>query len=381
MNARPNRLAMRRMPLLPALAAAALLGSLIFAATPAWAERPATDKHVRELAQYLNGVKIAAPVVYRQLAVYPVLVDDVPLLKGRWLTCDAAIARGVLVVSEKGGGSVPVLWVENLSPDQHVFIMGGEVIAGGMQTRTVRRDVVLAPGHKIDLEVFCVEAHRWAGETRFSLGSKTMLPQSIQGEVRKGADQGKVWSEVARNNATLSAENATGSLERALEAPPVRGKLDEVRRKIAPGIPAGTTGFLFVAHGRALGAELFGREDVARALLPKLLDSYAVDYVIVRSRFDDRDAAGDDRVATEFFERVCGTGSQSAATPGSGVGIRTRDGGLLGDGVSFDGVLVHYGVQLGERLIPANEPHPRPLLDFPNSRPPDERIRPLRLVE
>ena len=155
------------------------------------------------------------------------------------------------MVSEKGGGAVPVLWVENRSPDQHVFIMGGEVIAGGMQTRTVRRDVVLAPGQKIDLEVFCVEAHRWAGEAKFSLGSKTMLPQSIQGEVRKGADQVKIWSEVARNNATLSAENATGSLEKALEAPTVRGKLDEVRRKIVPGIPAGTTGFIFVAHGRA----------------------------------------------------------------------------------------------------------------------------------
>lgn len=365
MNALSNHAATRRIRFPAALAAAALLGSLIFAATPAWAQRPATDKHVRELAQYLGGVKIAAPVVFRQLAVYPVLVDDVRLLNGGWLTCDAAISRGLLVVSEKGGGAVPVLWVENRSPDQHVFIMGGEVIAGGMQTRTVRRDVVLAPGQKIDLEVFCVEAHRWAGEAKFSQGSKTMLPQSIQGEVRKGADQVKIWSEVARNNATLSAENATGSLEKALEAPPVRGKLDEVRRKIVPGIPAGTTGFIFVAHGRALGAELFGREDLARTLLPKLLDSYAVDYVILRGHYDDRDAEHDHRLATEFFERVCTAGSQPATTPGAGSGIRTRDGGLLGDGVSFDGVLVHYGVQLGERTVSREEPSPRPLLDFP----------------
>ena len=375
MNALDNCSAARQPALFAALSAAAMLGSLLAAATVAGAERPATDKHVRELGQYLGGVKIAAPVVFRQLAVYPVLVDDVRLLKGSWLTCDEAISRGILVVNEKGG--VPVLRAENRSPDEHVFIMGGEVIAGGMQTRTVRHDVLLAPGQRIDLEVFCVEAHRWAGEVKFSLGSKTMLPQSIQGEVRRGADQMKVWTEVARNNATLSAENATGSLERALETPAVRSKLDAVRRKIVPGTPAGTTGFIFVSHGRALGAELFGREDVARALLPKLLDSYAVDYVIVRNGGDDRDATGDDRIATEFFERVCAVGSQSAATSGSGAGIRTAAGGLLGDGVSLDGVLVHYGVQVSERPLPRQEHRPRPLLDQPSSRPPDVKIQPL----
>ena len=36
--------------------------------------RPSTERHVRELAKYLDGVKIAEPIVYRQLAVYPILV-------------------------------------------------------------------------------------------------------------------------------------------------------------------------------------------------------------------------------------------------------------------------------------------------------------------
>ena len=40
-----------------------------------------------------------------------------------------------------------------------------------------------------------------------------------------------------------------------------------------PEIPRGTVGYIFVVHGRAVGAEMFGREDLARELLPKLLDS------------------------------------------------------------------------------------------------------------
>jgi hypothetical protein len=367
MNARGHRYLSATMRTLAVLAACAALGLLIVGASPAAAQRPSTDKHVAELARYLNGVKIAAPVVYRQLAVYPILVDDVPLLRGRWLTCDAAISRGVLVVSEKGNGSVPVVWVENLSRDEYVFIMTGEVVAGGRQTRTIRNDVVLAPGQKIDLDVFCVEARRWEGEGKFSAGSKTMLPQSIQGKLRGGSGQSEVWSEVARNNAALKAENSTGSLEAALKAAPVREKLDDVRRKIVPEIPRGTTGFVFVARGRAVGAELFGSEDLARELLPKLLDSYAVDYVLLYDPGSGRDDSGNDRVAIEFFERVCRTGSQRANTPGSGSGIRTREGGLLGDGVSFDGALAHYGVQPGQRLAPHPRPYPRPPFIYPES--------------
>ena len=197
MNARGDRSCLGKKRIQAALGTAICAAWTVFAGTPLYAQRPSTEKHVPELARYLDDVKIAEPVVYRQLGVYPILVGDVPLLRGRWLTLDGAISRGILVVSEKGGGTVPVVRIENLSRDEYVFLMTGEVIAGGMQTRTIRHDVVLAPAQTIDLDVFCVEAHRWSGETKFSLGSKTMLPQSIQGKVRGGADQTTVWSEVA----------------------------------------------------------------------------------------------------------------------------------------------------------------------------------------
>jgi hypothetical protein len=254
----------------------------------------------------------------------------------------------------------------------------------------------LAPGQSIDLDVFCVEAHRWTGGGKFSGGSKTMLPQSIQRELRKeGCDQSKVWSEVARNNSSLKAENSTGSLEAALNSPHVRRDLEDVRRKIVPQIPRGTVGFIFVDRGRALGAEFFGGENLARELLPKLLDSYVVDYVILRdsgfhypdgkigpppgwstppaSTAFDGDGKTDNRVAIDFFEQVCRAGSQRAMTPGSGAGIRTRPCEskvnmtfLLGDGVSMDDTPVHYGVQCGERNEPKPTQRPRPSIIYPN---------------
>lgn len=349
---RGNSIVVRR---LAVLAAAACFAVSLFATASVWAQRPSTERHVRELAKYLDGVKIAEPIAYRQLSVYPILVDDGSLLRGRWLTLDKAISRDLIEIAEKAGGNVPVLRVANKSRDENVLLMTGEVVAGGMQTRTIRNDVVLAPGQAIDMDVFCVEAHRWSGEQKFSGGSKVMVPQSIQGKIRAGADQGKVWSEVARNNSSLNAQNSTGSLEKALNSSHVRRKLDEVRRRIVPEIPRGTVGFIFVGNGRALGAELFGSEDLACEMLPKLLDSYAVDYVILRDTNSARAGSNNNRASVDFFELLCRTGSQRAKTSGSGAGISTRRGELLGDGVSLDDTLVHYGVQF------AKQPESKPI--------------------
>ena len=181
-------------------------------ATTAAAQRPSTAGHVPELAGYLDRVQISQPVVFRSLAVYPILLTAGDHLGGDWLSMDDALERGLLSAGEKGsGGSVPVVTVENRGRREHVFIMTGEILTGGMQTRTIRRDAVLAPGQRIELDVFCVEAHRWSGGGRFSAG-EMLLPQSIQKELRRGADQQAVWSEVARNNRAIGAENRTGSV-------------------------------------------------------------------------------------------------------------------------------------------------------------------------
>ncbi len=346
---------------------AGAVAAVVLALTALWPspalaqdDRPSTAGQVPELARYFDQVQISEPIAYRQLAVYPIMLRDGVRLEGRWLTLDAAISKGVLTVTEKGsGGSVPVVMVENGSRDEYVFIMSGEVISGGKQTRTVRHDVVLSPGQRIELNVFCVEAHRWEGGGKFA-ASGALVPQSIQQELRKGADQAKVWSEVDRNNKALGAENATGSLELALKSKPVRDKLEEVRGRIVPNVPQGTMGFIFVNAGRAVGADFFGDEAMARALLPKLLDSYAVDCVVIGGTGAEFHRGTSDGAAIEFFKRVVRAGSERTTTPGSGAGIRTRGGGLLGDGVSNGGTLVHYGVQVQDRIIPMPHPGPRP---------------------
>jgi len=206
-----------------------------------------------------------------------------------------------------------------------------------------------------------VEAHRWKGEAAFGEAG-VLVPQSIQKALRKGADQSAIWAEVARNNAALGSENATGSLELGLKAGPVARRLADVRRTIVPEVPAGSVGFIFAdrSAGRVIGAEFFGRSDLAHGLLAKLIDAYAVDLVLqVRS---DRVVRPVDRaIAHEFLNRIRRAGSHRTGTPGSGSGIATRSAGLVGDGVSFGSHLVHFGCQVEDRIVvPLVRPVPRP---------------------
>ena len=327
---------------------------------------PPEPPHVPELADYLDRLELSKPLVHGELAVFPVVRRGDAPLRGRWLTMDAAIKRGVLVVTEQGdGGTVPVIQMANRSRDQHVFVMSGEVVAGGKQTRTIRRDVALAPGQKIDVSVFCVEAHRWAGEDGFA-AADVVVPQSIQKQLRSGTSQEQVWAEVARSNEALGSRNATASLEQGLKAKPVRARLKRVSSSIVPKVPRSGIGFIFVHRHRAVGAEFFGRTDLAAALLPKLLDAYAVDLVLQQKATTRIVAPPKRAVAQAFLARIKRAGSTRSDTPGSGAGIRTRAAGLVGEGISLGDALVHFGVQIEERLVP--QPPIKPMPQRPATR-------------
>lgn len=326
--------------------------------------RPSSAGHVPELARYLDQVQIGEPVWYRNLAIYPLFLERGVRLEGRWLTMDEAMRRGVLVVTEKDGGSVPVVFVENRSRDEYVFIMRGEILSGGKQTRTVRQDVILAPGQRVDLDVFCVERGRWHGEEKFRPSSQ-LAPLIVQKRIAEGQGQSSVWDAVRGLAFRLRAPSPSESLEMALDAPHVRQDLEKVRKELLPRIPDRAMGFLFLHARRPVGADMFGDAQIARQLLPKLLDAYAVDCLLLEKEGPAAERAGADREAIEFFKRIVRAGSQRSSTPGSGAGIRTDALGLVGGGVSFGDTIVHYGVYARhEPILPMPIPHPKPMEGF-----------------
>ena len=308
--------------------------------------------HVAELGDYLNRLKLHNPLSYNEFAIYPLTLSGEPELTGRWLSAERALTKGLLRVSEKpGGGSVPHVVVSNRSRRSTIFIMAGQVLSGGKQTRTVRQDVVLAPRQTVDIGVFCVERGRWSGDVAFK-SSGHLVPQSIQKELRKGTDQTAVWAEVTRTNGALGTKSRTDNLEAGMTSKRVRENLEAVRKALVPEVPSESVGFIFVHRGRLVGAEFFGSPYLAGEYLPKLIDAYAVDLVLQRVGTDRTIERRRVNIARLYLEQIRRAGSVYGPTPGSGAGIQTRSDGLVGNGVSLTEEVVHYGVQPVVRIMP-----------------------------
>ena len=91
-------------------------------------------------------------------------------------------------------------------------------------------------------------------------------------------------------------------------------------------------------------------------MLPKLIDAYAIEVVTGGDRVTGGWA--DESVARELLSRMMRSGSTRVGTPGAGSGIRMNGSGLVGEGVSVDGNLVHFAAQPTGRMDP---PPPMPM--------------------
>ena len=165
---------------------------------------------------------------------------------------------------------------QNSSLDEYVFLMKDERIRRGTQTRIVRRDTVLAPGERIELNVLCSQLPPSAGD-KPSSASNTILPPLVPENSQSPYQVERRFD--SRHKMVRGAEYPSDNVEPAPKFTPIDEKLEQQCREIVPRIPRGTTGFIFVCDGQSLGADFFGSEDLALKLLPKLLKSYALDHV------------------------------------------------------------------------------------------------------
>src|ERR1044071_2484016 len=180
-----------------------------------------------------NDYKILAPITHGDLTIFPVVSDKVHDTSN-FITLDEGIRSGDVVVTEVGnlhstmrrrppyvqrpyaGAEVNRLVLVNNSKHP-LILLAGEVVTGGKQDRVVGKDrIVPAESDPVDLSVFCVEHGRWTeSSTNFGTKGSVMLQPSVRMKAMADQDQQKVWDEVGRSKAQMSAKVAA--------APPVAG--------------------------------------------------------------------------------------------------------------------------------------------------------------
>src|SRR5882757_6774888 len=208
-----------------------------------------------------NDYKILAPITHGDLTVFPVVSAKVHDTSD-FITLDEGIRSGEVVVTEVGnlhstmqrrppyqprsyrGAEVNRLVLVNNSKHP-LILLAGEVVTGGKQDRVVGKDrIVPAESDPVDLSVFCVEHGRWTEtSTKFDTHASVMLQPSVRMKAMADQDQQKVWDEVGKSRAQMSAK--------VLAAP------------AAPGIAGGTGGG--VGGGSFSVRELEGTTSYAKA--------------------------------------------------------------------------------------------------------------------
>ena len=200
------------------LLAVASLGGCLAAAISAGGQKPErTD---------LNGWRLAEPVTYENLTIFPVASHQAGETGG-FVTLDEALASGDAVVTEQGGEIIrrkrdgrPMIYPGGgASVNQLVLInrgkrplvlLAGELVSGGKQDRIIAKDRIVAPGaDPLPLDVFCVEHGRWSSGSQFA-SAKIMVHPSVREKAAVDQKQTEVWAAV-RSGTTAGASPAAAA--------------------------------------------------------------------------------------------------------------------------------------------------------------------------
>ena len=231
--------------------------------------RPRTN----ETTRLLDRIRVHPAIRIAGLTVFPLTADPAdPWPYGRLLTLGEGLASGVIEVHEMTPPTVQRARFVNHS-DAYVYVMGGEVILGGKQNRSVRHDALLAPHSETILTMYCVQQGRWSAAAPFGR-SPSCLPLKLRDLSARGANQSDVWDEIRKSNRRLGVKSETEDFQAGVDNAKVRAGLDRTRRMILPRLPDNCIGLVVARHGRIVGADVFIDAALFHKMRDKVLDSY-----------------------------------------------------------------------------------------------------------
>lgn len=239
--------------------------------------------------------KISQPYTSGNLSVFLIRGSD-KVKTDNAMTLQEAMAQDKVKVRETG--NVNNLEIENLS-DRMVFIQSGDIVKGGRQDRTMQYDMILPPhSGMVPLPAFCVEHGRWSGRgaeasDRFAKSENALVGKQLKLAARKAGDQQQVWNKVAEgagriyhqvaaalpspaaSEQQMSAQNASGSMQLALENKQVSAAVDDQMKKLVHIVDGDKSviGFAFAINGKLNSADVYGSNGLFLKMWPKELKS------------------------------------------------------------------------------------------------------------
>jgi len=263
-----------------------------------------------------------------------------------YLTLAEALQGGVATIEEVSkGGSVPELRFANASA-MPVLIVDGEELVGAKQNRVANLTILAPATSTITIPVSCVEAGRWRYSREDFAASERMhfakgrasrarsVSESLAHDRGRLSDQGQVWRDISAKARRKSVASPTEAMA-AIFDDHAKG-VDEF--VAAFSVNGRDSGAVFAIGDEVVGLDFFSEPATFRAMLPKLVRSYAVDALE-----NDSEAAGGKakKKARSFLDRLCAADEQEYPAVGLGTDIRLRGPGVVGGALVVEDECLH----------------------------------------
>jgi len=280
----------------------------------------------------------------RGLCVIPILTEEVieiPALE----TLESALEKGLARITETSlRGEVSFLLLKNTG-DKPIIILDGEEVVGGKQNRIVNATLVILGNALVKIPVSCIQAGRWQGERAdfdstgsvFRARSRAVQMASVAHELLQTgsfrSDQHAVWDEVSESLCELGVESSTSDFLEGRER--VAHRLEVFVEAIRPS--KNQIGSIFLNAQGVLGLEMLGAPDLFAKACDKVTRSFAFE---VLSAPDLNGTSVE--AATQWWDRTVKSRFTRHASPCAGEDIRVGTEDLIGSGLIWNDVLVHF---------------------------------------
>lgn len=293
----------------------------------------------------LSNLTFGDAIKYENLAVFPLLASEDS--ESDYLTLDEAINENKVKITEVSEqGAVPELLLTN-DADKPVLLLDGEELIGAKQNRIINLTILAPAKQSIKIPVSCVEAGRWSHRSRefstskrvhFSNGRAEKMGQvneSLRHFRRRAANQGEVWNNISEKASRMKSNSATDAMADIFEQH--EASLEDFCSAFVT-VPT-QSGAIFAINDELKGLELFDSGLTCTKLMPKLIQSYALDAIDVGKR--EKAAGVNDEAISDFLHDALKTEGESFPAIGLGEDVRLSGRQLCGGALIHNEKLIH----------------------------------------
>lgn len=293
-----------------------------------------------ELEKFADNLSVDDSLHYKNLHVFT-LTTDAQKDFSNVLTLDEALKKNALDVIEEDEGNVPEVEVKNHSKS-YVYLMSGEIIAGGKQDRMIQKDTLIPPkSGKFKVAVYCTEEGRWEQTTEKFYSPDAVVGMKVKKAAEETKNQSAVWDKVAEYGAGFSVSPPTGAFKGVLDDKEVQKKskkyVDALEK--APQLSKSTVGVVVAVGDEIIAADIFSSPALFQKFWRKLLKSYVLEAI-------DKDDEGNvtKKEAEKFLAHVYKADVTEESNVGSGELFSLKSGKITASALVFNDAVLHMDV-------------------------------------